>query len=279
MSEVTVQVIESTVNLPSSSSVINASSGSESISVSSPSVTVGVEVLNSASIDLISAEGAVVQTSVADNVVNVDLVGAIVGDQSGAPVPIPINALTDVDTVTSPPAVGNTLVWDGFFWVPASPQAPPSELNDLTDVDTVTTPPDVGSSLTWTGSEWAPGSIPLPEKNFESKVLEVSLTSGQKVETSIEAGRQYYILGYTAAHAGIRIRGYVSDTYRDFDLSRPVTEDPLLNGGVLFELVTEVGTHRFSRMVPMYATGPDTPFAIEHVSGLPITSTVTLFVY
>ena len=68
-------------------------------------------------------------------------------DASGAIVPVggagPINNLTDVDTATVAPTVGDGLKWDGTNWVPGS------------DINTAT-PATLGQVLGWDGSGWIP---------------------------------------------------------------------------------------------------------------------------
>lgn len=68
-------------------------------------------------------------------------------DASGAIVTVggagPINDLTDVDTATVAPVVGDGLKWDGVNWVPGS------------DINTAT-PATLGQVLGWDGSSWIP---------------------------------------------------------------------------------------------------------------------------
>ena len=68
----------------------------------------------------------------------------------------------DVDTTTTPPSPGDTLVWDGTNWVPGPPGAWDCEqlagcsIDNLGDADTSTTPPQPGQHLEWDGTNWVP---------------------------------------------------------------------------------------------------------------------------
>jgi len=69
-----------------------------------------------------------------------------------------INALSDVDTVTTTPTNGQALLWNGTNWTPGTVSTT-SSLATLTDVD-YTTPPTNGQALVWnsTSNKWAPGA-------------------------------------------------------------------------------------------------------------------------
>ena len=80
-----------------------------------------------------------------------------VNGQDGV-VSLGIDDLTDVDTSTTPPADGQSLVWNqtNSNWEPG---VGVSTIDDLTDVDTSTTAPADGEVLTWnqTNMQWEPG--------------------------------------------------------------------------------------------------------------------------
>jgi hypothetical protein len=67
-----------------------------------------------------------------------------------------INSLSDVDTATVAPTVGQVLKWNGTNWVPGSDieggAGGAVDLDGLTDV--VITSPSVGQVLKWNGSQW-----------------------------------------------------------------------------------------------------------------------------
>jgi hypothetical protein len=98
-------------------------------------------------------------------------------------------------------------------------------------------------------------------RNFKSVDLDIT-TSGQY---TLNAGRQAFLLGYTSMVAGVRIRGYADESFRTLDEYRSLTQNPLMNGGVLFEIVTEVGEHSFSLVVPLYSTSV-IPIQIDYPS-------------
>lgn len=76
------------------------------------------------------------------------------GDDAGA---ITLDDLTDVDTTTNPPDVGDILTWDGTRW---EPDALTFALDDLTNVDT-SVPPVDGQALVYNAiaGAWEPGTV------------------------------------------------------------------------------------------------------------------------
>jgi Collagen triple helix repeat (20 copies) len=127
------------------------------------------------------------------------------------------------------------------------------------------------------GPQGPPGTGTGVEKDFSTATLVFNVPSGQG-EYTLTSGKQFFILGYTATVEGVRIRGYADADHRTYDAARPVTEEPLMNGGVLFELVTEIGTYKFSKMVPVYANTA-MPLLVESVTGLPIDTSVILSLF
>lgn len=121
------------------------------------------------------------------------------------------------------------------------------------------------------------GGIPL-EKDFRALTVSASVPANTRGEYSIDAGKQFFLLGYTATTGDIRIRGYVNEDYRDYDSARPIAQDPLMNGGVLFELVTQPGTYRFSLPVTCYSETA-MPILVESTSGSAINTSISLLVY
>ena len=101
-----------------------------------------------------------------DTLTDVNLFGLALGDTivfNGTEfVPTPglanasIDALSDVDTSTTAPTVGQTLIWDGANWVPAVNTL--ASIDGHTDVDTSTIPPAVNDLLVWNGANWVAGA-------------------------------------------------------------------------------------------------------------------------
>jgi hypothetical protein len=116
------------------------------------------------------------------------------------------------------------------------------------------------------------------EKDFRTVSISPNIAANALGEYSLDAGKQFFLLGYTATVGDIRIRGYVDEDYRDYDSARPISQDPLMNGGVLFEMVTQPGTYRFSMPVTCYSE-TIMPILVESTSGSAINTTVTFFVY
>lgn len=67
-------------------------------------------------------------------------------------VPAVINDLTDVDTVSDTPVIGDTLRWDGTNWAPSATAGVVNVLNDLGD--TVISSPAANNYLKYNGANW-----------------------------------------------------------------------------------------------------------------------------
>jgi hypothetical protein len=72
-----------------------------------------------------------------------------------------IDDLSDVDTTTSFPSIGQALVWKGLSWQPQTIQLELQTIDEFPDVDTTTNVPDLGQGLVWNGSAWVPGDLAL----------------------------------------------------------------------------------------------------------------------
>jgi hypothetical protein len=124
----------------------------------------------------------------------------------------------------------------------------------------------------------AEGGGSYVEKDFRTLTISPNVLAGASGEYTLDGGKQFFLLGYTATVGDIRIRGYVNEDYRDYDSARPINQDPLMNGGVLFELVTQPGTYRFSMPVTCYSEIV-MPVLVESTSGSAINTSVSFFVY
>jgi hypothetical protein len=87
--------------------------------------------------------------------------GATGFDQvSGTSGTLAVDDLTDADTTTAAPAVGDILTWDGTNWIPSTHTAATHAhgVDDLTDVDTTTAAPTDGQVLKFVASSstWGP---------------------------------------------------------------------------------------------------------------------------
>jgi len=69
-----------------------------------------------------------------------------------------IDDLGDVDTTTTPPILGDALIFDGADWAPDTVPGGVTSIDDLSDVDTTTSIPIVGEHLEWDGSDWIPAA-------------------------------------------------------------------------------------------------------------------------
>jgi len=140
-----------------------------------------------------------------------------------------IDALSDVDTTTSPPALSEVLTWDGTNWAPsvnpsgvttfiALTDVPstygtdnnqfvmvdsgatglvfvPANIDNLFDVDTATTPPNANEVLAYNGVDWVPqdGSV----KTFYKAVKSTSGT--------LNVGDPVYIVGHNGTYITVEL--------------------------------------------------------------------------
>jgi hypothetical protein len=72
-----------------------------------------------------------------------------------------IDSLNDVDTTTTTPNNGESLVWDGTNWAPntVAPDVSATSIDALSDVNTTSITPVSGNALIWNGSAWAPAAV------------------------------------------------------------------------------------------------------------------------
>ena len=89
-------------------------------------------------------------------------------------VPAVINDLTDVDTVSSAPIVGDTLRWDGSNWAPSATAGVVNALNDLSDV--VISTPTANNYLKYNGSQWLNSMISYNDLTGKPTFAAVALT-------------------------------------------------------------------------------------------------------
>jgi hypothetical protein len=79
-------------------------------------------------------------------------------------IPTSINNLTDVDTATTAPTDGQSLVWNNANseWEPGTVTASVTSINDIGDV-TITAPVNGDDILSYNGTEWVNVANPAPE--------------------------------------------------------------------------------------------------------------------
>ena len=99
---------------------------------------------------LISAPRAEITNMVATN---------LYGNGTGISALSSLNIHSDVDLVTDLPGLGHVLTWDTSVgkWTPKPPSIGSLNIGDLRNVDTTTTTPTIGQSLIWDGGNFVPG--------------------------------------------------------------------------------------------------------------------------
>jgi hypothetical protein len=141
-----------------------------------------------------------------------------------------IDDLTDVDTTTTAPTLGQALVWDGTNWVPGDASTVGS-IDDLSDVDTTTASPTVGQALVWDGANWIPG-----DAGTSAGAPVVSNFTGDGTTTSFD-------LGHVIASESV-VLVFVNSVYQDTDVYSvsgtevTFTEAPLVDDRVNIVLLT-----------------------------------------
>lgn len=119
-----------------------------------------------------------------------------------------IDDLSDVDTSTTGPTTGQTLIWDGTNWVPGDNTL--ASIDEHTDVDTTTVAPNVGEVLTWDGTNWVPqaggsltgiGDLPDVCEGGPGTVAvnNTSVVNSSEIMTTVNDGRGQ---SFTAAFTG-----------------------------------------------------------------------------
>ena len=150
-----------------------------------------------------------------------------------------MNGLTDADTATSAPNIGDSLVWDGTNWVPGITSTV-DVIDDLSDVDTTTTAPTVGDVLEWDGTNWVPvpntGGVLSADINVTDAagnygpgdVITAGTTFEQMWNTML-VSYQAPVLSTTGWTTGTYEHGY---TYSDSTFTLAFTNDSNINTGV-----------------------------------------------
>jgi hypothetical protein len=150
-----------------------------------------------------------------------DTAGEWVNTPLGGGSPHDLDSHTDVDLTTDPPAVGESLIWDGTNWVPGT--AGGAHTHPISDVTGLQTALD--------------GKQPLLAQG-DVVVTTASLADGVKEEGTVALGKNGLILKVVADRA-CWVRLYGTSAERTADNARVVEEDP--DVPVLADLIFEAG--------------------------------------
>lgn len=135
-----------------------------------------------------------------------------------------LDELTDVDTATVAPTIGQTILWDGSLWKPGA--AGPTTLDGLTDVDAATAVD--GQVLTRQGSQWVPAT-PSATGATATVVTVGSVTGSNSSGT------------YSAATTTLTVRAAMTLHKLSFQALTAATYT-LVVGGATVGTVTKTGT-------------------------------------
>lgn len=228
-----------------------------------------------------------------------------------------LELLADVDATG--PADGDALRYEtsSGLWVPGAVDAGASEIGDLSDVDTSTTPPAIGDTLMWDGSNWVPGAPSggggsaiiakqeFPRFNQVTNSLGSTFPKGQRVRVFLNAtltkltARLTTVAGKTYRFGFYRVSASntVLQVLGTVDVASPgaITGHTLETGPVSFPVLagefyaTVVWTTDSSSFTSFYDTSTTThgpvasvyqPIAgqngIEHAGAFPIVVGTTL---
>jgi hypothetical protein len=136
--------------------------------------------------DVYSADGLVKILESGTDGSDAVFTGSVTGNVTGTVSSISnhgIDALSDVDTVTSAPTNGQSLVWNGSVWRPLTvvgggggADLSTSSINALADVDTVTAAPSLNNLLKWDGTNWVPGTVTAADLSLDNVTNESKAT-------------------------------------------------------------------------------------------------------
>ena len=98
--------------------------------------------------------------------------------------------------INQPIIDGQVMVWDGSHWTPANPtESLALALNDLTDVNTITNPPADGQALVWdqTNGYWKPGTVASDSGGAETldELTDVTLSTPLTGQVLTYSGAQW----------------------------------------------------------------------------------------
>lgn len=98
--------------------------------------------------------------------------------------------------INQPIIDGQVMVWDGSHWTPANPtESLALTLNDLTDVNTITNPPADGQALVWdqTNGYWKPGTVASDSGGAETldELTDVTLSTPLTGQVLTYSGAQW----------------------------------------------------------------------------------------
>lgn len=150
-----------------------------------------------------------------------------------------VNDLTDADTATTPPTIGDSLVWDGTNWVPGITSTV-SGMDDLDDADTTTTAPTVGDVLEWDGTNWVPAentggvlqsdiTVTDAAGNYSPGDVITAGTTFENMWNTMLVSYQAPVLSLSGWSTGTYEHGY---TYSDSTYTLAFTNDSNIDVGV-----------------------------------------------
>jgi len=185
--------------------------------------------------------------------------------------------------------VANTGSYNDLLNLPSIPAAySATSIDALSDVDTSTTPPTNGQSLVWSSvsSKWLPSTISGGGGSLQSRstvgTSTTNLANGATGNITI-TGYKGYMLYKIQTSAASWVRIYTDSASRAADASRVEGSDPLPGSGVIAEVITtgsqtvlvSPGTIGFSN-----ESSPSTNIevAVTNKSGITTNITVTLTV-
>lgn len=157
--------------------------------------------------------------------------GDLIYGDAGFSTRIPIGVDGQVLTVAGSPAIPT---WQTF------------SVDSLSDADTTSVPPNVGQALIWNGSEWVPGNVAASgggggtgsgvlESTTETQIassaaIDFELLGASGIFTEVESSLDAWIVFYSTA------------ALRTADASRGYGSDPTPGNGVLAEFYVAAGT-------------------------------------
>jgi hypothetical protein len=187
-----------------------------------------------------------------------------------------IGNLNEVLTVTGSPALPS--------WQPL----PSSSIDDLTDVDTTTLAPTLGQALVWDNTNWVPGTVATQGGGGGSGTG--ALESAIEVQTASSGVAEFTNIGASGIFAKIEsnldawVVFYPTAAARTADASRVFGVDPLPGSGVLAEFSLTATTEVLASPGTTYfnadTVGEEKIYAaVRTTGGIAVNAAVTVTVY
>lgn len=167
------------------------------------------------------------------------------GGGGGAGGALTLNELDDVSASPLTITDGGALVYDANAGQWVQGDSIPTGLDDLQDVDVTTVTPDPGQTIVWNGFAWVPGDsagggtsggVATTRVTVSATVGDVAADTDAYIELTTMGSSGQFVDAKCSKPAWVRF--YPTAAARAADSARAIDEDPTPGGGVLLEYLT-----------------------------------------